>query len=90
MLRLAAGRLAAAQPPLARALAAGAAPPQGEESLVARVAREQLQRFKALSEGAKAIPPPLDGDEAAVAKFQAAYDALRKKVRAVQTCWAWG
>lgn len=44
--------------------------------------REQQEKLRALMEGCKSITVPLDGDAAAVSKFQTAFEALRKKARA--------
>lgn len=46
-----------------------------------QVFKDQQTKFRAMLEGAKAIPVPVDGDAAAIAKFQSAYEALRKKAR---------
>jgi hypothetical protein len=46
------------------------------------VFREQQEKLRALMEGCKSITVPLDGDAAAVSKFQTAYEALLKKARA--------
>ena len=43
--------------------------------------REQQEKLRALMDGMKSITVPLDGDAAAVSKFQTAYEALRKKAR---------
>jgi hypothetical protein len=45
------------------------------------VFREQQEKLRALMEGCKSITVPLDGDAAAVSKFQTAYEALLKKAR---------
>ena len=47
--------------------------------------REQQEKLRALMEGCKSITVPLDGDDAAISKFQVAYEALLKKARAVAT-----
>ena len=43
--------------------------------------REQQEKLRALMDGMKSITVPVDGDAAAVSKFQTAYEALRKKAR---------
>ena len=48
--------------------------------------KDQQTKFRAMIEGAKSIPVPLDGDAAAVSKFQAAYEALLKKARRAAPC----
>jgi len=47
----------------------------------AQVFVDQQTKFRALVEGAKGLAVPETADAAAVSKFQADYDALRKKAR---------